>query len=232
MDAREIDPLRAFEYPAAIFALNITCFVLIWKTIGLFWMPWGLEDRFFEVFTAGYYPRDMERHESAYNLFFLAVYGFLGTAAQVASIRLAQLRRAKSSSPGIYRYLFCGFHLLIAAYHVLFVFGYVQGKMILDGLPAWQMIATQVLYVMTLLMSIESLFVRPNVFFRRKVCLDVVSACNLLPFLIYWGFAICGFYSAAANKMVSYAFFLVIPLAVMWIEWVASIATDRQPSEM
>lgn len=217
---RTLDPFRILEYPAALFVINITLFTIIWKTVGISWLPFGLGERFQEVFTGGYYPRDMERHESQYNMLFLMMYGVLGTAAQIASVRIAMLRRKANGDPGIWRWVFAVFHLTIACYHVLFVFQFVKGKMILDGVASWQMIATQVLYVLELLMAIELLFAAKETFFRRKVCLDVVSCCNLLPFLVFGAFAITSFSHPAATRLVGYAFFAIIPLALICIEWI------------
>lgn len=216
---RVLDPFRVLEYPAAIFVINITLFTIIWKTIGVSWLPFSLGEHFQEVFTSKYYPRDMERNESQYNLMFLMMYGVMGTAAQIASIRIAMLRRKPNSAPGNWRWVFAIFHLSIACYHVLFVFQIARGKMILEGMPSWQMIATQVLYVLELLMAIELFFAERETFFRRKVCLDVVSCCNLLPLLLFWGFAITSFNSPAANKLVGYSLFCTIPLALVCIEW-------------
>ena len=166
----------------------------------------------------GYYPRDMERNESQYNWFYFALYGILGTAAQVASIRLWWIRK-NDGEPGISRSVFSIFHLMIGIYHVLFVFQIVRGKMLLDGMSNIQMIATQALYVLALLMSIEMVTTNRSTFFRRKVCMDVVSACNMIPFLIYWCFSIVSFHNVVINTIIQAACFTVIPLTIMVAEW-------------
>ena len=217
---RGLDPFRILEFPAAVFVINITLFTILWKTIGVSWLPLGLGERFQEIFANGYYPRDMERHEAGYNLLFLLMYGVLGTAAQVASIRIAMIRRTENRSPGGWRWVFAAFHIAIATYHVLFVFQFIQGKMILDGMASWQMVATQVLYLLEWVMAFELLFASEQTFFRRKVCLDVVSCCNLIPFLVFWGFAISQFNEPAVTKLVEYGFFTLIPLSLMAVEWV------------
>jgi len=235
---RGFDPFRILEFPAAIFVINITLFTIIWKTVGVSWIPFGLGERFQEVFSAGYYPRDMQRNESAYNILFLLMYGVLGTAAQIASVRIAMLRRKPESDPGLWRWVFAIFHIAIATYHVLFVFQFVKGKMILDGMASWQMLATQALYVLELIMAIELIFVAKQTFFRRKVCLDIVSCCNLIPFLIFWAFAIGSIDEPTLTKLVGYSFFTVIPLALFIVEWATWAEprcrsfTERRPLEL
>ena len=98
-----VDPLRKFEYPAAILLINITVFVIVWKSIGLSWLPFGLEERFQAIFTEGYYPRDMDNREREYNALYFVLYGALGTAAQLASYKIANIRRTPGGEPGIYR---------------------------------------------------------------------------------------------------------------------------------
>ena len=213
-----LDPFRILEYPAAIFCLNITIFTVLWKSVGLSWMPFGLADRFQEIFANGYYQRDMEHREEAYRLFFLLLYGVLGTAAQIASLKIASARR-KGGVPRVSRLLFGIFHLLIATYHVLFVFQVVQGKLILDGMAGWQLLASKTLYVLELVMAMELLLGSREQFFRRKVCLDVLSACNLVPFLVYWGFTIGDYREPHVTKTVEYTFFALLPLSLMLIEW-------------
>lgn len=214
-----LDPLRSLEYPVAILCLNVTIFTILWKSVGLSWMPFDLAEHFQAVFTEGYYARDMQRNESQYNLFFFFLYGVLGTAAQIASLRIAQIRRTLNAKPGVWRYPFAVFHVLIAVYHVLFVFQVVKGKLLLDQMAPWQMLASKVLYLLELAMAIELLFVSSSTFFRRKVCLDAVSACNLLPFLIYWGFAITGFNNPSTTRLVESFFFANAPLMLLCIEW-------------
>ncbi|MFK7819787.1 MAG: hypothetical protein AB8G99_13790 [Planctomycetaceae bacterium] len=227
---RTFDPFRPLEYLVAIFVINITLFTIIWKTVGLSWLPFGLAEAFQDVFTAGYYPRDTQRHELAYDIFFLITYGLLGTAAQFASLQIARNRRREPFEPGRSRWVFASFHIVIAAYHVLFVFQIVKGKMLLDNIPPWQMIATQVLYVLEFIMAVELLFLSNSTFFRRKVCLDLLSACNLLPLLFFWGFAIAGYNDPAANKLVGTLLFAILPLALMateWGTWMASAQSDK-----
>lgn len=221
------DPFRRLEYPVAIFVINITLFTILWKTVGLSWLPFGLDESFNAVFTGGYYPRDMRRHESAYNLFFLFAYGVLGTAAQIASLRIAGKRRSSDPQPGHSRWVFAAFHVVIAVYHVLFVFQIIKGKMLLDGIAPWQMFATQALYVLELVMAIELLLASKASFFRRKVCMDVLSMCNLLPLVFFWGFATVGFNNANANKIVEILFFAFLPLLVLISEWVTWYASNR-----
>lgn len=219
-EPRKLDPFRILELPAAVFVINITLFTILWKSIGISWLPLGLGEAFGDIFAEGYYARDMERNEAGYNLFFFFLYGILGTAAQVASIWIWWIRRKGSESRlTISRWTFGLFHLAIATYHVLFVFQVVKGKMILDGMASWQMLATQVLYVATLLMSLELLFSNRETFFRRKVCMDVVSCCNLIPFLVFWIFALTSFKNPQLSKLVEHSCFTIIPLAVMAIEW-------------
>lgn len=220
------DPFRVFEYPAAILCLNVTIFTILWKSVGLSWMPFGLDERFQEVFTNGYYARDMQSNESQYNLFFFLLYGVIGTLAQLASLRIAVLRRT-NAAPGGWRYCFAVFHVLIAVYHVLFVFQFVKGKLLLDQMASWQVLASKTLYLLELVMAFELLFSKNSTFFRRKVCLDLVSACNLLPFLIYWGFAIAGFSSPSVTKLVEYSFFAILPLSLLVIEWTTWLASKR-----
>ena len=213
-----LDPFRILEYPVAVFCLNITLFTILWKSIGLSWLPFQLDERFQEIFTEGYYARDLETRENEYRLLFLFLYGILGTTAQIASLFIARIRR-NGGAPGVHRYVFAGFHVLIAVYHVLFVFQIVQGKMILDGMASWQMFASKTLYLLELLMACELLFATRQTFFRRKVCLDLVSACNLIPFLIFWGFAAGGLKNHTLTKIVEYSFFAVMPLSILLIEW-------------
>ena len=229
-NSTRLDPFRVLEYPVAILCLNVTIFTILWKSVGLSWLPFGLADRFQEVFTGGYYGRDMQTNEWQYNLFFFVLYGLLGTAAQVASLRIASIRRTPGAQPGAWRYIFAIFHVLIAIYHVLFVFQFVKGKLLLDRMASWQMLASQALYVLELVMAVELLFVANSTFFRRKVCLDVVSACNLLPFLIYWGFAIAGFNNHSVTKAVEYFFFAIAPLTLLVVEWATwGLAKTSQP---
>ncbi len=222
-EPKAIDPFKSLELPAAVFVLNITLFVIVWKTVGLSWLPFELDISFQEVFLNGYYPRDMERHESQYNWFYFALYGILGTAAQVASIRLWWIRK-NDGEPGISRSVFSIFHLMIGIYHVLFVFQIVRGKMLLDDMSSIQMIATQALYIFLLLMSVEIVLIENrNSFFRRKVCMDIVSACNMIPFLVYWFFSIVSYQNAVTISIVQSAFFTIIPLAIVITEWVTAL---------
>lgn len=231
-----IDPLRKFEYPAALLLINITAFVIVWKSVGLDWLPLGLEERFQAIFTEGYYPRDMTNREREYNALYLLLYGVLGTAAQLSSYKIATLRRTPGGKPGISRYVFAAFHLSIAIYHVLFAFQILKGKLIIEGMPTWQLIASQILYLAELIMACELFSGTSQRFFRRKVCLDVLSVLNVVPLLIYWGFAIGQINSPLTNQLVAVAFFTILPLIIIVIEyatWWYSLDSDApKPAEL
>ena len=224
---REYDPFRFTELPAAWFLLSITVFTILWKSVGLAWLPFGLDERFMEVFTKGYYPRDMEVRENEYNLFFLLLYGCLGTAAQYASIKIAGMRALRTHRIGFQRHVFATFHLLIAVYHVLFVFRIVHGKMILDDILPAQMVLTRVFYLLELTMAVELFTANAKTFYRRKVCLDLVSGCNLIPLLIFWGFAVSGYQNPLATQLIGGAFFAVVPFSLMLTEWITWWCTTR-----
>ena len=102
---------------------------------------------------------------------------------------------------------------------MLFAFQVLKGKLILEGMPTWQLLASQALYLAELVMACELLTGSSERFFRRKVCLDVLSVLNVVPLLIYWGFAIGQFNSPITNQLVAVAFFTILPLVVIAIEY-------------
>ena len=77
------------ETIVAKFNLSIVLLTIVWKSIGLDWLPMGLGQAFNSIFdpSDNYYPRH-DRHETAYNLFYLLLYGIFGLVAQWSSLKL------------------------------------------------------------------------------------------------------------------------------------------------
>ena len=108
------------EVPLAFSCAGLAVVTLIWKTVGLSFLP-GWEEMFGGV--GAQYPRRVESLSTAWSFGYLLVYGVFGTVATLAGL-LVTLRRGPLESPASpsicsYARILGGFHVLIAAHHTL-----------------------------------------------------------------------------------------------------------------
>lgn len=108
------------EVPLAFACLGLAAVTLVWKTIGLEFLP-GWEEMFGGV--GSQYPRRVESMAPAWKLGYFMVYGVAGTVATTAGLILT-CRRGPLSSPAGVTVSRCArilgaFHVLIGIHHTL-----------------------------------------------------------------------------------------------------------------
>lgn len=108
------------EAPLAFSCLCLAVVTLIWKTVGLEFLP-GWEEMFGGL--GSQYPRRVEPVAPAWKLGYFMMYGVLGTVATAAGV-LVTCRRGPLSSPAgvavsTWAKILGGFHVLIGIHHTL-----------------------------------------------------------------------------------------------------------------
>ncbi|ULQ47943.1 hypothetical protein JN531_006535 [Flagellatimonas centrodinii] len=108
------------EAPLAFTCLCLAVVTVIWKTVGLAFLP-GWEEIFGGL--GSQYPRRVESVSPAWKLGYFLMYGVLGTVATAASV-LVTCRRGSLSSPAglavsTWARVLGGFHVLIGIHHTL-----------------------------------------------------------------------------------------------------------------
>ncbi|MEM7152785.1 MAG: hypothetical protein AAF799_08080 [Myxococcota bacterium] len=108
------------EAPLAYTCATLAFTTIIWKTVGLDFVP-GWEEMFGVV--GAQYPRRVEPMAPAWSIAYLIVYGFLGTASTAAGVLVTRRRGALSSpaGPQVSRYarIVGAFHTVIGIHHTL-----------------------------------------------------------------------------------------------------------------
>ena len=216
--------LAPYELPLAWFNLAIAATCVVWKTVGMAWLPLGLGAAYDNVFTGGYYPR-RAAHETEYNFLFAVLYGGLGTLAQISSVQMARHRQEDGVRGGVAagtkrtgiaastadqrRFLFGTFHVLIAAYHCAVVWsgGAIGKTALFDTAPPAAMWLFRVLYAMELVTALDYLLWSQR--HRRKVALDALSFFNNAPMVALFCLSAAGVNHAGLNEAVRMAGFAV-----------------------
>lgn len=198
------------ERAAAYHNLAFTGATIVWKTVGLDWVP-----GFNQIFAKGYYPRRKTPEERRYNLFYLSLYGVAGLASQVSGMKL--LGKDSLESPGDRKHhmIFGVVHTAYSIYHIVFAFSFDRGFGMSTAFAskpravAW---AGRVMYCMELAVSL--LFISGKYSRHRKITLDLASASNLLPLALYLPMTWFGFFDRRVVESIGSAFFVVFPFVL------------------
>lgn len=184
----------------------VVVFIIVWKTFGLGWLPFGLSEAWVKTTDPSepYYPRH-NRREVEYNVFYLLFYGIFGLCAQWSSFKLVTNPHDKSA-----KNIFGAFHVSIAVYHILFATRMIEGKsLILNDFPLYVTYFAQLVFLLCFIMALN-FFLKPYDA-ARKTSLDLLSFVNITPpgiHMIMLGLGL-------ENKMVAYSIngvcFLAIP---------------------
>ena len=218
------------ERYVAVFNVAVVIFVIVWKTVGMEWMPFGFGAAWTAMFDpAGpYYPRHPD-HEAEYNLFYLFFYGILGLVAQWASLFLV----TNPSHKGAQR-IFGVFHTVIAVYHLLFAARIVRGKLILfenGSLPPYAIYITQVLYLLELMIAVNFLFFKQQYDASQKTSLDLISASNVVVGPLYMILLRLDLGSETLAAAINGLFFVWLPYLFLLNELVAIFSGGRSSSK-
>eukprot|EP00923_Selenidium_pygospionis_P003759 GHVN01005980.1.p1 GENE.GHVN01005980.1~~GHVN01005980.1.p1 ORF type:complete len:267 (+),score=32.52 GHVN01005980.1:161-961(+) len=179
--------LSSVETFVATADLGGTVLTIIWKTVGLAWLP-GYDAMFGAVGTGAQYPvRWTPTFTSLTSLtmgvFYLAVYGFLGAATHYASLKLSldgdnqdvKLARRRSK-------LVAFFHVIIGVHHILWALLPNWGRLDLSefGITSWPIALSSVGTIYkgwqlgTRALTVPAMR-------RRKALLDTISFVSLIP---------------------------------------------------
>lgn len=219
---------RGFEWFLAVFNLKVVLFVIVWKTIGLAWLPAPVQDAFSGIIspTSRWYPRH-DRNEAEYNVFYLVTYGIFGLAAQLSSIRLVSNEHSK-----LPKAIFCAFHFFIAIYHCLFASRVVSGKLIMmenGTFPPWMTYGALLIYLAEVFVAME--FATKPYNKTCKISLDLASFFNISPFPISLFLFLIGLGTDTMAYVVTISFFIVGPTVVLFSEIMRIIRGYRESLE-
>jgi hypothetical protein len=154
----------------------VVILIIVWKTVGLNWLPLGLGDAWVRTMDPSepYYPRH-NRRETEYNFFYLLFYGIFGLWAQWSSLKLVSNPYDKLA-----KNVFGAFHASIAVYHILFAMRIIEGKSLLLNIsPSYGKYFIQVVYLLCFVVALD-FFLKPYDV-RRKTSLDLLSFFNITP---------------------------------------------------
>ena len=178
-------------------ALNLLFVVItiLWKTVGLRWIPWGLGPAWEDQVLAedGFFWPRHNRLEAQYLWFHLMLYCVGGTVAQIASWIMVH-NPHHSAAPTF----FGGFHVSIALYHIAVAFRWVQGKsVLLDQAQIWKdypwiRTCSQIMFVMEWVVAGHYFWTSPGMTRaeqqqkrQQKISLDVLSLLNFIPMTVF-----------------------------------------------
>ncbi len=221
------------EVPLAYSCLCLAVVTLVWKTLGLEFLP-GWDEIFGGV--GSQYPRRVETVAPAWKLGYLLMYGVLGTAATIAGLLVTRRRGTLSSSAGVtiswYARIVGGFHTLIGIHHTLWAvtagsWGHltldqfdVPGLYLVGGIAGF---ATG-LHGLRLLLSTSS---DPTYrIVRSKIAVDGASLLTFTSVLIFFPMNAMGFPRNALLEQISWSIVFFGP--VLWL--LADAVLSRSPA--
>lgn len=223
---------RAAEMPLACSCVVLSVTTLVWKTVGLGWLP-GWEEMFGGF--GSQYPRRVVPMAPGWALGYLLVYGVLGSAATVASVLITRRRGGLLVPAGVavcrYARLHGLFHVVLGLHHTLWAvsageWGHlkleqfeVPGLYALGGLTGF---ATG-LHGLKLLASDVSTPTFQIV--RAKIVVDGVSCLTFVSVVVCFAMNLMGLPRDLAVERVSWVAVFVGPL--LWLT--ADLVRSRPP---
>ena len=225
------------EVPLALTCLSLALITLIWKTVGLEFVP-GWEEMFGGV--GSQYPRRDESLAPAWKLGYLMMYGVLGTAATAAGV-LVSWRRGSLTAPAratvsALARILGAFHVLIGIHHTLWaVTRGAWGNLTLEqfDLPRLYVIAG-VAGCVTGLHGLRLLLIRSDAptyrIVRSKIAVDGASFLTFVSVLIFFPMNALGMSRNADLEQVAWALVFVGPL--IWLALDAVISRTPRTGPM
>lgn len=217
------------EVPLALTCLGLALITLIWKTVGLEFVP-GWEEMFGGV--GSQYPRRDESLAPAWKISYLMMYGVLGTAATTAGLIVSCRRGALTAPAGAavstLARILGAFHVLIGIHHTLWaVSSGAWGNLTLEqfDLPGLYVVAAVVgcatgLHGLRLLLSRSD---EPTYrIVRSKIAVDGASLLTFVSVLIFLPMNALGMTRIADLEQAAWALVFVGPL--IWLALDATIS--------
>lgn len=187
--------------PLAVAAIVLAVTTVLWKTIGLSFVPgwdavWGHAPE-------AQYSRRPSDNDSAWQLFYLVMYGIFGSVAQFAglSLSLAAPKPGTQGSKGIinstnrYKARLLGlFHVVIGVHHGAWALTRKWGRLELSylGLPLGGYMLAGIVAMLAAWKGAQMLFTGSDstwsVVLRQKALADAVSLMTIIPLV---GFLVC-----------------------------------------
>ncbi|MCH9681680.1 MAG: hypothetical protein K0V04_09625 [Deltaproteobacteria bacterium] len=229
-------PRRVFapwaEAPLAYICVSLAVATLVWKTVGLDFIP-GWEDMFGGV--GAQYPRRVVPMSRAWGLAYLLVYGCLGTAATVAGVLVTRYRTDLHSPAGplVSR---CAkihglFHVVLGCHHTLWAAtGGAWGHLTLEqfDLPGFYIVGGigglgAGLHGLRLLLSSSA---DPTLrIVRSKIAVDGVSFLTFISVVVLFPMNALGMQRVPELERISWALVFIGP--VSWLA--ADLLISRSP---
>lgn len=210
------------ELPLAYICAGLAIVTLIWKTVGLDFVP-GWEEMFGGV--GAQYPRRVVPMSRGWSLAYLLMYGVLGTVATVSSVLVTRNRGDLLAPVGreVSRYAKCHgfFHVVLGCHHVLWAvtrgaWGHLTleqfdlpGLYLLGGFAG---LGAGVHGLRLLLSSSSDLTLRVV---RSKIAVDGVSFLTFLSVLVLFPMNVFGLDRVLQLERVMWALVFIGP--VLWL---------------
>jgi len=217
------------ELPLACTCFALAVVTLIWKTVGLAFLP-GWEEMFGGI--GSQYPRRVESLAPAWEVGYLLMYGVLGTVATTAGL-LVTWRRGPLSAPAgaaVSRRarILGGFHVLIGIHHTLWaVTGGAWGHLTLEqfDVPGLYIVGGIAGCATGLhgLRLLQSSSVDPTYrIVRSKIAVDGASLLTFVSVLIFFPMNALGLSRNALLEQVAWSLVFVGPVVWLFLDAVIS----------
>ena len=223
------------ELPLAITCVTLAAVTLIWKTVGLSFLP-GWDEMFGGV--GAQYPREPESLSGAWSVGYLLVYGVFGTAATLAGL-FVTLRRGPLESPAGFTVSRCArvlgaFHVVIAIHHTIWAAtAGAWGHLTLEqyGVPGLYVIGGIAGFV-TGLHGLRLLRARPEDptyrLVRSKIAVDGVSVLTFISVLLFFPMNVLGLERNESLERVAWTLVFVAPALWLLADGVIARTSQRR----
>lgn len=210
------------ELPLAFACVLLAVVTLLWKTVGLAFVP-GWEEMFGGV--GSQYPRRVESLTPAWEIGYLLMYGVLGTVATTAGLLVTWRRGALSAPAGdavcARARILGGFHVLLGMHHTLWaVTGGAWGNLTLEqfDLPGLYVVAGIAGFATGLhgLRLLQSRSTDPTYrIVRSKIAVDGSSLLTFVSVFIFFPMNALGLERNALLEQIAWSLVFIGP--VVWL---------------
>ena len=236
-------PLSALEKPMAVLAFSAAVLTVVWKTVGVSWIP-GFGPAWDACFTGGpqaLYPRRASAYAPAWGIFYLLMYGGLGSIATFGGLQLSfskastkNVKTDENKAPMASAFtctrahLYGFFHLMLAVHHL--GWSITQGKQ-WGRLEVWRFSEDGMPYahVTCAVASVWLLFHAYKLLtttkatptkdvIRRKTVMDTVSVATFVQVLYFTLANGFGWEISSALKRQLWAYTFYVPAMVLVLD--------------